>query len=85
MCAVLFPGSRDALAKYRNRIKELVGQVALIDTEADAMTNGADHNQGGGGTRKAPGTAKSASKPKSTEKPEQKQPAEKQAPKQGGS
>ena len=85
LCAVLFAGSRDALAKYRNRIKELVGQVAVIDTEADAMTNGADHNQGGGGTRKAAGTGKSATKPKSTEKPEQKQPVEKQVPKPSGS
>ncbi len=72
--AVLFAGSRDALAKYRNRTKELGGYVLLIDAEDNAMTNGADHNQGG--TSDKPSKPKPGGKPAATPKPAQGRPAD---------
>jgi hypothetical protein len=62
LCAVLFAGSRDALAKYRTRINELKGQVSLIHSDGEPMTNGIDHNQGGASTPK-PSASQSARKP----------------------
>lgn len=40
LCAVLFAGSRDALAKYYNRTRRLVGVIAEKDDLGIDMTNG---------------------------------------------
>jgi hypothetical protein len=47
LCATLFAGSRDALAKYRNRSSQLLGQLQHIHSTGEIMTNGIDHSQGG--------------------------------------
>lgn len=70
LCAVLFAGSRDALAKYRNRSRELAGQVALNDSKGEAMTNGIDHNQGNGGKAQKPSPPKPDAKPETPAKPQ---------------
>jgi len=48
LCAVLFAGSRDALAKYYNRTRRLVGVVAEKGVVGDFMTNGNHHSQESG-------------------------------------
>lgn len=35
LCVTLFAGSRDALTKYRDRTRRLIGQVSLEDLEGD--------------------------------------------------
>ncbi len=49
---VLFAGSRDALFKYRSRIKQLSLETPGNSFEDDVMTNGIDHNQGSGSDSK---------------------------------
>jgi len=50
LCTVLFAGSRDALGKFRMRSQVLAGQVANNFWNGEIMTNGIDHNSGGGST-----------------------------------
>jgi hypothetical protein len=45
LCAALFAGSRDALAKYYARTGQLIGPVAEKDLSGDFMTNGCHHDQ----------------------------------------
>lgn len=68
LCAALFAGSRDALAKYRKRTQELSRQVSRIHTEDNPMTNGADHHQGGASKPQQP---KPETKPQQTPKQQQ--------------
>lgn len=80
LCAVLFAGSRDALAKYRHRSGQLVGQLAEKDDAGEVMTNGIDHNQGHGTSGTTPPDKKPAGKPEAVPKPapdkaKEKQPA----------
>lgn len=71
LCAVLFAGSRDALAKYRSRSTQLNGQVAFTDLEGEIMTNGIDHNHGNGGnSKKAEDSKKPAAKAEGPAKPQ---------------
>ncbi len=56
LCAVLFAGSRDALAKYYSRTGRLIGQVA--EKESDVMTNGNHHEQEAGATSVSNATKK---------------------------
>jgi hypothetical protein len=51
LCAVLFAGSRDALAKYYLRTGRLIGQVA--EKDSDVMTNG-NHVEESAGSTKIP-------------------------------
>ena len=44
LCAVLFAGSRDALAKHYQRAGQLVGEPAEKDGSGDVMTNGIGHH-----------------------------------------
>lgn len=73
LCAVLFAGSRDALAKYYNRTRRLVGVIAEKGTTGDTMTNGNHHSQesGSGSTnqqkRKSKGSVKLVPKPPAPE------------------
>lgn len=48
LCAVLFAGSRDALGKFRIRSRLLAGQLVTNFSNGEIMTNGIDHNGGGG-------------------------------------
>jgi len=48
LCVVLFAGSRDALGKFRTRSRLLAGQVVNNFWNGEIMTNGIDHNSGGG-------------------------------------
>jgi hypothetical protein len=68
LSAVLFAGSRDALAKYRNRSRQLVGNVSPVSSDGETMTNGIDHNQGGS-SQKPPVKPKSVDKPAAEPKP----------------
>jgi hypothetical protein len=63
LCAVLFAGSRDALGKYRDRSRELMGQISLAHAQGETMTNGVDHHQGSGKAGKPPVQPKSQNKP----------------------
>ena len=69
LCAVLFAGSRDALAKYRHRSGQLVGQLAEKDDAGEVMTNGIDHHQGKSEAPSTPPKTQSAGKPEETPKP----------------
>ncbi|HVV70327.1 MAG TPA: hypothetical protein VHI52_02330 [Verrucomicrobiae bacterium] len=51
LCAVLFAGSRDTLAKYYSRTSRLMGQVA--EKDGDVMTNG-NHTAEMSGGKKIP-------------------------------
>lgn len=62
LCAALFAGSRDALLKYRNRSRRLIGETILPQTDGALMTNGIDHGHGG---------ASKPQQPKPESKPEQ--------------
>jgi hypothetical protein len=79
LCAVLFAGSRDALSKYRGRSVQLIGQVTFNHSDGEVMTNGIDHNQGGGTSGKPPVEPKPETKPERTNKPKEIQSAGKQA------
>lgn len=69
LCAVLFAGSRDALAKYRARSAQLVGQVPVRDLDGDTMTNGIDHIEEKENTsERLPAAPKPAAKPKAPAK-----------------
>ncbi len=77
LCAVLFAGSRDALAKYRGRSRQLIGNVYPLPSNGEAMTNGIDHSEGGSNSQKPPvkPTATGNPTPKATppaEKPKDK-------------
>ncbi len=75
LCAALFAGSRDALAKYYARTSRLIGQVAG-ENSGDFMTNGCHHEEGGGAaTSKRPET-KPAPKPETPKR----EPGTKKAP-----
>jgi hypothetical protein len=69
LCAVLFAGSRDALAKYYIRTSRLVGLVA--EKDSDVMTNGNHHaHEAGAGAETQP-VKKPTGKPEAMPKPEQ--------------
>jgi len=63
LCAILFAGSRDALAKYYTRSVALIGEVAGKDLEDITMTNGFDHGHKSAGSTKTEKAAKSQNKP----------------------
>ena len=65
LCGVLFAGSRDALSKYRDRSRQLLGNPQPQPLTGETMTNGIDHGQGNSGT-----PAKPAPKPAQKEKPQ---------------
>lgn len=70
LCAVLFAGARDTLAKYRSRSAQLVVPLALTDLNGDAMTNGIDHSEEkDNSSKELPAAPKSAAKPKAPAKP----------------
>jgi len=69
LCAVLFAGSRDALANYYSLADQLVGEVAEKDLEGDTMTNGFHHEEGS--SPKPKPEAKSAAKAAAPAKPQQ--------------
>jgi hypothetical protein len=69
LCAVLFAGSRDALAKYYTRTSRLIGQVA--EKDSDVMTNGNHHAQEAGATQEPQSVKKPVSKTEAMTKPEQ--------------
>lgn len=77
LCAVLFAGSRDALAKYRHRSGQLVGQFAEKDDSGEVMTNGIDHHQGKSGAPSTPPKTKPTEKSVETPKPVQEKVKEK--------
>jgi len=54
LCTVLFAGSRDALGKFRMRSQLLTGQVTNNFWNGEIMTNGIDHNSGGGSSSEKP-------------------------------
>jgi hypothetical protein len=68
LCAVLFAGSRDCLAKYYTRTGRLVGQVA--EKDGDAMTNGNHHEQEGGAAHEPQPGKKPDGKPEAMKKAE---------------
>jgi len=70
LCAVLFAGSRDALAKYYQRAGQLVGHVAEKDHAGDAMTNGIGKHEIDGGTAKPRPESKPEVKAAAPAKPE---------------
>jgi hypothetical protein len=76
LCAVLFAGSRDTLAKYRARSRQLVAQLSPThsNVEGEPMANGIDHNEGSSsGAPKTPAskpTGKKAAEPKPVQKPQ---------------
>jgi hypothetical protein len=51
LCAVLFAGSRDGLAKYYADIGQLAGEIAEKGHLGDDMTNGYHHESGGGSSK----------------------------------
>jgi len=72
LCGVLFAGSRDAISKYRERSRQLIGQSALIHSEGEIVTNGIDHHQGDSGrTGKPPVEPKPEAKPEKENKPKE--------------
>ena len=66
LCAVLFAGSRNALARYYERTERLIGR--LIDEGGAAVTNGNHHEAGSTTSAAKPTTTKPAPKPTSTTK-----------------
>lgn len=62
LCAVLFAGSRDALGKFRMRSRLLAGQVTNNFWNGELMTNGIDHNSGGGSSSEKPQVQATANK-----------------------
>lgn len=70
LCAALFAGSRDALSKYRARSRQLVVQVLSPDFDGAVMTNGIDHQQGGGAKGKPATSEKPSGKPEVPTKPQ---------------
>jgi hypothetical protein len=79
LCGVLFAGSRDALSKYRDRTRQLLGDPHPLTPTGEPMTNGIDHGQGSSGTPTTP--AKPAATPAPKEKPQA--PAKPQPEKEG--
>ena len=69
LCAVLFAGARDTLAKYYQRTSRLIGQVA--EKDGDVMTNGNHHAQEAGAAHEPQSAKKPASKTEAMTKPEQ--------------
>jgi len=80
-CAVLFAGSRDALGKFRMRSRLLAGQVATNFWNGELMTNGIDHNSGGGSNSEKPHAPAKAKKVKAevVPKPQSSQASQKQS------
>jgi len=66
LCAVLFAGSRDALAKYYTRTGQLVG---LVENEDNTMTNGFHPESETKPSKKTEATNKAQLKPASATKP----------------
>jgi len=81
LCAVLFAGSRDALGKFRTRSRLLAGQAVTNFCNGEIMTNGIDHNSGGGSSpEKSPVPAKAKKiKAEAVSKPQPIQANQKQA------
>jgi hypothetical protein len=71
VCAALFAGSRDALSKYYLRTNRLIGQTGKKGSAA--MTNGNQHDTGGGTTNKPRPDAKPQPKPETPRRPGQMQ------------
>lgn len=63
LCAILFAGSRDALAKYYQRTSRLVGSAAEKGLMGEDMTNGCHHDTGGGTAPKGETAASTKPKP----------------------
>ena len=68
LCAVLFAGARDTLAKYYQRTSRLIGHVA--EKERDVMTNGNHHEQEGGAAHEPQPGKKPDGKPEAMKKAE---------------
>lgn len=70
LCAVLFAGSRDALAKYRTRSSQLLANIPFTHSSGEIMTNGIDHSEGAPSTDpktpEKPGASKPTPPPEST-------------------
>ena len=69
LCTALFAGSRDALAKYRNRGRQLAERIGIPFFEGNDMTNGIDHNQGNSGKSDKAAPVKPTAKPEPSAKP----------------
>lgn len=71
LCAVLFAGARDALAKYYERTSRLIGYVAEKGVDGDVMTNGNHIAETAGGGHDPNPAPKAQAKPETRGKSEQ--------------